>query len=145
MNVSTFEAAIIHRRALHNDWKYSYSTDTWPFPVFMWINWKFSSHVIHCSISSFSTPSCLALYDSVQLLTGQKNFFPLMYCLYITKCQSCRNVKDCRATWERLRVGKKYQLMSPGLPLTELQPLWAACGWRPERGQRKYWPLGGWQ
>lgn len=51
-----------------------------------------------------------------------RNSFPLMYCLYIRKCQTCRNVKDCRATWERLGVGKKYQLMSPGLPLTELQP-----------------------
>lgn len=61
-------------------------------------------------------------FASVQLLSD-RNSFPLMYCLYIRKCQTCRNVKDCRATWERLRVGKKYQLMSLGLPLTELQPL----------------------
>lgn len=51
-----------------------------------------------------------------------RNSVSLMYCLYIRKCQSCRNVKDCRATWERLGVDKKYQLMSPRLPLTEVQP-----------------------
>lgn len=58
-----------------------------------------------------------------------------MYCLYIRKCQSCRNVKDCGATWERLGVGKKYQLMSHWLPLTELQPQWAA--WVGDQSENK--------
>lgn len=60
-----------------------------------------------------------------------------MYCLYIRKCQTCRNVRDCRATWESLGVGKKYQLMSPGPLLTELQPLQAAAGVGHQRGNTK--------
>lgn len=61
-------------------------------------------HTLH-TILYFTLP----LYPTFLL---DRISFPLMYCLYIRKCQTCRNVKDCRATWECLGVGKKYQLMS---------------------------------
>lgn len=41
------------------------------------------------------------------------------------------------ATWESLGVGKKYQLMSPGPLLTELQPLQAVAGVGNQRGNTK--------
>lgn len=73
-----------------------------------------SFHINHYLVFHFATLPNFLL---------DRNLFPLMYCLYIRRCQTWRNVKDCRATCGCLGVGKKYQLMSLGLPLTELQPI----------------------
>lgn len=68
---------------------------------------KISLHVVEHYIS-LHIPHLLVFHFAVlSNFLLDRNSCPLMYCLYIRKCQTCRNVKDCRAPWERLRVGKK--------------------------------------
>lgn len=85
-----------------------------------------------------NTRDICPILDAILLAIGQTFHqtdisFLLMYGLYTAICQSSGKVKDCRVTqkgrggWRGMEVGratdKKYQPMSPGLLLIELQPL----------------------
>lgn len=70
------------------------------------------------------------------------NFFPLMHCLYIKKCQSVWNMKDCSTPSWSLRVGER--------DVIQASSNWAAASlrgldWRTIVGTKRRLTLDTWQ